>query len=69
MISRNSSEVPDKKTILENMVYCQKKRTAGFYDSNLRSQHSGGCNRKVLMCVKPTWATRRKKVEFRSTVI
>lgn len=25
MISRNSSEVPDKKTILENMVYCQEK--------------------------------------------
>lgn len=25
MISRNSSEVPDKKTILENMVCCQEK--------------------------------------------
>lgn len=30
MLSRNSSEVPDKKKILENMVYCQEKGQLGL---------------------------------------
>ena len=40
MISRNSSEVPDKKTILENVVYCQEKGQLGSsihtWDPNTR---------------------------------